>query len=515
MGKNYLMIVNSKLILGPPGCGKTYSLIQEVKNALADGVSPSRIGVVSFTTKAIKEFIDRACSEFNLTKDDFPHFKTLHATGFHGLGLDSSDVMGREDYRTLSKMLGIDFEGSDSTSPDEGIVIPTMGGSGSKYLQMIMRARYKEVSLETEYNVARDYTLYFEKLTQISSQLTSYKGHANKLDFSDMIAKYVEDVDPPYLDLLIVDEAQDLTPLQWTMVEKIAEKATQVIIAGDDDQAIHRWTGVNVQRFIDSSDNVKVLSKSYRLPRAVWDVSQRISHRIPNRIKKEFYPREEEGRVNWVWRLEDLPLDQGSWTIMARTNTYVKDMAEELRSLGYFYSIKGKPSISQEHLDTMATWKELQTGASLSLERIKRFYKAVPKTKQDAVVARGSTTLLDMLPPDEYVSYSDLVKDFGMLAPLDRDAKDIVRLGEDDKLYISTLERRGDSIDGVPRIKLFTIHAMKGGEDDNVAVYTGSTQSCMEGNHPEDEHRVFYVAVTRAKQNLYLIESDKKYRYII
>ena len=213
--------------------------------------------------------------------------------------------------------------------------------------------------------------------------------------------------------------------------------------------------------------------------------------------------------------MEDLPLDQGSWTIMARTNTYVKDMAEELRSLGYFYSIKGKPSISQEHLDTMATWKELQTGASLSLERIKRFYKAVPKTKQDAVVARGSTTLLDMLPPDEYVSYSDLVKDFGMLAPLDRDAKDIVRLGEDDKLYISTLERRGDSIDGVPRIKLFTIHAMKGGEDDNVAVYTGSTQSCMEGNHPEDEHRVFYVAVTRAKQNLYLIESDKKYRYII
>ena len=43
MGKNYLMIVNSKLILGPPGCGKTYSLIQEVKNALANGVSPSRI----------------------------------------------------------------------------------------------------------------------------------------------------------------------------------------------------------------------------------------------------------------------------------------------------------------------------------------------------------------------------------------------------------------------------------------------------------------------------------------
>ena len=56
---------------------------------------------------------------------------------------------------------------------------------------------------------------------------------------------------------------------------------------------------------------------------------------------------------------------------------------------------------------------------------------------------------------------------------------------------------------------------MKGGEDDNVAVYLGSTKACVEGKHPEDEDRIFYVAVTRAKQNLYLIESDKKYRYEI
>ena len=515
MGKNYLMIVNSKLILGPPGCGKTYSLIQEVKNALANGVSPSRIGVVSFTTKAIREFVDRACVEFGLTKDDFPHFRTLHATGFHGLGLDSSDVMGREDYGILSKMLGVDFEGADSTSVDDGISIPTIGGSGAKYLQMIMRAKYREVSLDKEYNITEDYSLFFEKLTQINEQLFLYKSKFSKLDFSDMISKYIEEVDAPYLDLLIVDEAQDLTPLQWTMVEMISERSEQVIIAGDDDQAIHRWTGVDVQRFINSSENIKVLNKSYRLPRSVWELSKRICRRIPGRIEKEFFPKEEEGKVNWVWRIGDLPLNQGSWTIMARTNSFVKDMAEELRSLGYFYSIKGRPSISREHLDTMHTWKQLQAGHSVSVETIKRFYKAVPKTKDKAVVSRGSTSLLDMLQPDDTVNYDHLVKDFGMLASLSKDAKDIVKLSEDDKLYISTLERRGDSIEGEPRIKLSTIHAMKGGEDDNVAVYMGSTQACMEGKNPEDEHRVFYVAVTRAKQNLYLIESDKKYRYIL
>ena len=45
------MIPNATLILGPPGCGKTYTLIERVQEKLQEGVHPSRIGVVSFTTK--------------------------------------------------------------------------------------------------------------------------------------------------------------------------------------------------------------------------------------------------------------------------------------------------------------------------------------------------------------------------------------------------------------------------------------------------------------------------------
>ena len=134
------------------------------------------------------------------------------------------------------------------------------------------------------------------------------------------------------------------------MARKMADNAGEIIIAGDDDQAIHRWTGVDVQRFIDSSDNVKVLNKSYRLPRAVFNVSQSIARRIPNRIPKPFYPREDEGNVQWVYRVEDLPLEQGSWTIMARTNGFVKNIADRLRGIGYFFSIKGYPSIKQEYI---------------------------------------------------------------------------------------------------------------------------------------------------------------------
>jgi superfamily I DNA/RNA helicase len=81
------MIPKAKLILGPPGCGKTYRLIEEIRKALAEGTHPSRIGVISFTRKAIEEMVTRACEEFELEPKDFPYMRTSHSFGFRALGL--------------------------------------------------------------------------------------------------------------------------------------------------------------------------------------------------------------------------------------------------------------------------------------------------------------------------------------------------------------------------------------------------------------------------------------------
>ena len=101
------------------------------------------------------------------------------------------------------------------------------------------------------------------------------------------------------------------------------------------------------------------------------------------------------------------------------------------------------------------------------------------------------------------------------MAPKERDEYSIVRVGSDMEQYIRSIERRGQDITNPPRIKVSTFHAMKGGEDDNCVVYTGSTYRCVEENDPDDEHRAFYVAITRARKRLYLLESNKKYRYIV
>jgi len=59
-----------------------------------------------------------------------------------------------------------------------------------------------------------------------------------------------------------------------------------------------------------------------------------------------------------------------------------------------------------------------------------------------------------------------------------------------------------------PRIKLSTIHGMKGGECDNVVLLSDLTENTMRNfeKTPDDENRLFYVGATRAKKQLHVVE---------
>jgi superfamily I DNA/RNA helicase len=199
---------------------------------------------------------------------------------FRQLGLTRNDMMSAADYKIIGDRLGVSFTGADMVSPDDGILMPATGGSGVYYLQILDRARYRMVTLEEEFNKANNYSLSFSKLRQIQASLTAYKSTFSKVDFVDLIDQFVSYVDPPYFDLFIVDEAQDLTPLQWEMVHRIRANSKRTVYAGDDDQAIHAWTGVEVDRFLSASTERRVLTQSYRLPKAVFNLASIVVRRI-------------------------------------------------------------------------------------------------------------------------------------------------------------------------------------------------------------------------------------------
>jgi superfamily I DNA/RNA helicase len=299
------------------------------------------------------------------------------------------------------------------------------------------------------------------------------------------------------------------------MVKKISMNAEKVLYAGDDDQAIHRWTGVDVRLFLGCSDQKEILTQSYRLPVSVHRLSQHLVHRIDERQEKEFKPTKDRGSVNFHRQIRELDFSTGSWTLMARTNAMVREWGELLQAEGLLYSIKGRSSINQSTAEVITFWKKLQMGEHLPLASVAKLYENVPKMGDFKVVKRGSSNLLQAVDPESLLSYEDLKENYGMVAPKDRDAMDVARLGTHDKLYFEAIERRGENFLDEPRIKLSTFHAMKGGEDDNCVVSLSSTRACAENTNQDDEHRAFYVGVTRAKKNLHIIESDKKYRYLI
>ena len=76
------------------------------------------------------------------------------------------------------------------------------------------------------------------------------------------------------------------------------------------------------------------------------------------------------------------------------------------------------------------------------------------------------------------------------------------------------MRRNGENLQGAPRITISTIHAAKGGESTNVVLLPQLTVATEEGFHknPDDEHRLYYVGVTRTKNNLHIVEPDQPER---
>jgi hypothetical protein len=140
---------------------------------------------VSFSKKSIEEARDRAMSRFNLNAKQLVRFRTLHSTGFVGLGLSYGDVLGRSDYNELGRMLGEEF--NMNVRPEDGLLIPTDLKRGSKYIQIIDRARYRLIPLDEEWKDHDTDDLSLFKARQIRDQIVEYKAKLGKIDYVDMI----------------------------------------------------------------------------------------------------------------------------------------------------------------------------------------------------------------------------------------------------------------------------------------------------------------------------------------
>ena len=94
---------------------------------------------------------------------------------------------------------------------------------------------------------------------------------------------------------------------------------------------------------------------------------------------------------------------------------------------------------------------------------------------------------------------------------------DVFQSDYEECLYIREMLSNGEELNKPPRVKLSTIHSAKGGEADNVLLILDNTKTIRESaekneDKADEENRVWYVGVTRTKQNLYIMAARKEDR---
>ena len=191
-------------------------------------------------------------------------------------------------------------------------------------------------------------------------------------------------------------------------------------------------------------------------------------------------------------------MEKGEWLVLARTNYLLEEVDEYCRNEGWFFEIKGRASIPQVKVRSVVLWERLSKGGSISVSECANILKYI-KVKKPKKLETLDTSLL--------LKYKNVKKLFPDL-PKGHWFDVFTLLSVKEISYIRAMLRRGEKITKQPRIRLSTIHAAKGGEADNVVLLTDITTRVYKNyqQNPDDENRVFYVGVTRTKENLFLIE---------
>ena len=486
------------IVLGPPGTGKTTTLLNKVDDYLKQ-TDPDKIGYFAFTQKAAHEARDRAIKKFNLTEDDLPYFRTLHSLAFRKLGLKKDNVMQPRHYKDLGKKLGFPVTYADYQEDQGGIFT-----SDSEYLRIIQLAQLRNITPEQQFDLAEHtQDLERDQLRIIHNELIRYKKEYNLIDFNDMILDFTKSDVSPKFDVVFIDEAQDLSLMQWDMARSIWNKTKDSFIAGDDDQAIFRWAGADVDSFIALQGQYLPLTQSYRIPAKVHGLAMGIINKIKNRIDKTWQPKVNQGTLHRHFDIDSVNMSTGEWLILSRTRHMLNDIEESLYRQGLYYKNRYKRNDEQDLHECAIAWESCLKGQPLSYKQVESMSKYISDKHWQKKKIKGMTK-------GSFYNIDQLVNDYGLqVKTVWYEAFD--NAGQTRVNYLRKMRKNGEKLNEKPRIELSTIHAAKGGEAENVVLLTDLTENTMRSyeRNPDDENRLFYVGATRTKENLHIIEPKK------
>jgi len=510
-------------IFGPPGTGKTETLIARIlTRALENNISPQDIAFISFTNKAINTATERALQAFpHYTSEDFYRFKTLHK---YCRRYFEEDIFDPKDCMVDFALKGKIIKYSDKRLADDNFTYKDWSlGIYSKSRNMMKTPQeiYKKESYQKD-----SLDVLLKKITIYEDYKKSGK-EKSLIDFDDMIWKAIEEVNFPPLKILIIDEAQDCTPLQWSVIYKIAQKADRVYLAGDDDQAIYEWNGADPRYFTHYFPGRKVrLRKTRRFGKAIHHLSQIIRREIFNSEEKEYTCLEQEGYIKHYLNFREIPFNtlSGTWYILGRINTAVNELRMLAKDAGlYFSDNEDIKCFDQNQWEAIKSWTRISNKKTITRKQAEKMYRYI----RELLDPRFRTTKFWNSESElEEYDFKKLTRVCGLnLSPPSQKKQwwHILNRNFNSQqilYFIRLLKRYGQQeLDASPKIIIDTIHSVKGGEADHVVLYAKanypSNFKTKSREEKTNEKKVWYTGTTRARKTIHLLDTNYKYNYPI
>ena len=557
------------LILAGAGSGKTKTLTHRVAFILSQGINPENILAVTFTNKAAEEMQNRVKILLGKSQFQNPNSKLFIGT-FHSFG---AKILRQEIECLGYKNNFVIYDEDDSLSLAKDIINDlNLSRDRFKANSLLNLTSKIKSELENSKNLGAD-DFYKKQFIRFYELYNRRLKAANAVDFDDLITLPVRILEnyPEILkkyqrqyQYIMVDEYQDTNHAQYSLINLLAKKNKNLFVIGDPDQAIYGWRHAdfrNILNFEEDYPKAKIvkLGQNYRSTQNILDVSHEIISRNLERKEKKLWTKNPPGNLIEVIEIAnerkeaefildkiiDLNKNQkinlDKIVVMYRTNAQSRILEEACLFANLPYRVIGAVKFYQrkEIKDVLAYLRLLQNqNDEVSLKRIvglmgkKAFSVQGPASDWENLKKRAETLtpaelIKTVIKKTDYYDY--LAKKFPGFSPdgeLEsesriKNVKELIGLaGAHDNLseFLTevTLMQQERNTDNAKKLNLMTLHSAKGLEFDAVFI-SGVEEDLMPHSRSvysleelEEERRLCYVGMTRAKKYLWLLFTKQR-----
>jgi DNA helicase-2/ATP-dependent DNA helicase PcrA len=538
---------NSLLIVAGAGTGKTKTLTTRLIHLLNKGIKPENICAITFTNKAAKEMILKTSKTLAQLNKDPNILKNLFIGTFHSLGAkilrEECPVLGRDKNFVI-------FDDNDSFALIKKIIKDKkLKNSASYFYDQISKIKNNKFILNEEEFSGSDEIE--EDVLNVFEEYESILKKQNAFDFDDLISKTVllfyknKNSLKKYeqkFQYILVDEYQDINDMQYELIRLLAQNHKNINVVGDDAQTIYSWRGSNIEIFLNFEKDwpkteIVFLEESYRSTQNILKAANSVISKNTYQKPKNIWTKNEEGELIKIIETKDEEEEAevisekikkiikekkyNSCAILYRINAQSRAIESALNLASIPYKIFGGIRFYErkEIKDILAGVRMIYNPKDyLSKERLEKvfnkttylnFLNAISEIKDDSPIKAidlflKNTNYLNYLKAN-FQNFEERIENIEELIHF---ASEFNNLGE--FLERVALLQPHDEKNKNAFLELMTIHLAKGLEFDCVFII-GANEGILPHNlsfksnkEIEEERRLMYVAMTRARKELFI-----------